>query len=148
MTLQYCVKSQDSRAKGTARPLPLGLEKSPHSRGRICNSLLSSLPSVLSVHRGRGDFLSKSHLCCAKQPGLGWPSSAFKQRWTEILHVSQRPHLARAQAGEVGISVFPRVGWKSPAFDKVVKRVYKRDKEEAGSLRAPVAASVALKHSE
>ena len=80
------------------------------------------LPSVLLVLRGRGDFLSKSHLYCTKQPGLGWPSS-FKQR----------PHLAHAQAGDVEISVFPRVGWKGPAFDKVVKCVYKRDKEEAGS---------------
>lgn len=83
--------------------------------------------------QGRGDFLSKSYLYCTKQPGLGWPSSAFKQRWAEILLVSQRPHLAHAQAGEVEISVFPRVGLKSPAFDKAVKRVYKRDKEAAGS---------------
>lgn len=43
-----------------------------------------------------------------------------KKSLAAIWHVSQRPHLVCIPAEEVEISVFPRVGWKSLAFEEVV----------------------------
>lgn len=82
-----------------------------------------SLPSVPLVQREGDGFLSESHLSCTQPPGLGWPSSAFKEEISAILSVRQRSHLACVQAEGVEISVLPRVGWKSLAFDKAVKHL-------------------------
>lgn len=94
--------------------------------------------------KGRGDFLSKSLLYCTRQPGLGWPPLLSKKRLAATLHVSQRLHLACAQAKGVEISVFPRVGRKCLAFDKVVKRVFTR---QIRTMWQPLK-GVALKRSE
>lgn len=82
-----------------------------------------SLPLVPLVQWEGDGFLSVSHPSCTKEPGLGCPSSAFKEEISVILRVSQSSHLACVQAEGVEISVFPGVGWKSLAFDEVVKHL-------------------------